>query len=473
MKLSIYGDSDVGRQRDHNEDSFIILADEENLWSEINNKTLDVSTTRGVIGVVADGMGGTNAGEVASEIAIKTVEEEIQKSVSLPETVDEIKKLMISMLLTGHKRIVKAARRSKETEGMGTTLIIVWIFNQSVFVVWSGDSRCYLYSPGEEKELRPFTDDHSLVWERVKIGEITPEEARLSEDSNLILQSLGGSYQKPEPDFKWGKIQKHDRILVCSDGLNSMLSDVGIQQILDFEKNSFRTCCSLIESANNAGGHDNITAVVMDVLEDDQAGMVPASSPERKRTKISWRYLVLPLAVLLILVGFLYRNEIGSAFHSNPTEGRQGDPETAGATEEIYIPENHVPEVSLAESTRTNTSAGGTVSGTIDSSRIEDVLNRAAGELLLVKKHLLVAEQGENVSFIKENRFVLDSIYKQFSLLESKFNSVASYTINTTQVEIDGIKVNDYPKASGIYLELSKECSKLKMRTESLIVKGE
>ena len=108
----------------------------------------------------------------------------------------------------------------------------------------------------------------------------------------------------------------------------------------------------------------------------------------------------------------------------------------------------------------------------IDSSRINDALKTATEDLLLVKKHLLVAEQSENVSFLKENRIILDSIYRQVTSLDSRIRSVATYKLNSFQVEIDGFKVYDFPKANSIYLEVLEACNSLKMRTESLIVHG-
>lgn len=472
MKLSICGKSNDGRQRDHNEDSFIILADIDNLWSEVNNQKLNVINSRGVICILADGMGGANAGELASEIAVKTVAEEIQKMESVPKAVDEIKKFMISMILTGHKRILKAARRSNENKGMGTTLVIAWFINQYIFVAWSGDSRCYLYRPEESKVLYPFTDDHSLVWERVKNGEITPEEARLSDESNLILQSLGGSLQKPEPDFRWGKINQNDRILVCSDGLNSMLSDVGIQQILEFEKNTCSTCQALVDSANNAGGYDNITVAIIDILEDEPGSHETAPPVTRKRRGIYRRFLIFLLALLLILTGYLFRNPIGSVFNSAPSKQQELELDSEGMIGDNTNRENAVPDYSQAESASSFRINQGTKSTSIDSSRINNALRTALEDLLLVKKHLLVAEQSENVSFFKENRIILDSIYRQFTSLDSSIRSVATYRLNSIQLEIDGFEVNDFTKANGIYLEVFKACNNLKMITESLIVQG-
>jgi len=270
MKLSVFGDTIVGKQRDHNEDSFVILNDVNNLWQEVNDRQITFSGSRGLIFAVADGMGGTNAGEVASAIALSTVRQEI---VSIPQNIgspDQVRKIFGSIIQTVNSSIIREAKKNTETQGMGTTIVLGWIFNNTLFVTWIGDSRCYHYNKNTYNELIPFSDDHSLVWSRVKSGEITPEEARLSSESNLLLQSLGDSFQEPRPDFKWINLSDKDRILLCSDGLNSMLSAIGIQQILDFSDSTKETCQSLINAANNAGGHDNITAILIDILETDK-----------------------------------------------------------------------------------------------------------------------------------------------------------------------------------------------------------
>ena len=225
MKIRFYGHSDVGANRDNNEDSFLILSHVENSWVEINEGYIDISDSQGAVFVVADGMGGANAGEVASGLAIQTIKEELLKLKTLPVELGEISRLMTSFAMAGHRRIIKEANKDRAREGMGTTIVLGWILKDCLYVVWSGDSRCYIHKKTKGIGLLPYTDDHSLVWVQVKNHEITPEEARLSDESNLILQSLGGSIKKPEPEFKWTRLENKDRILFCSDGVNSMRID--------------------------------------------------------------------------------------------------------------------------------------------------------------------------------------------------------------------------------------------------------
>ncbi|MRS05033.1 serine/threonine-protein phosphatase, partial [bacterium] len=324
MRLSIYGTTDVGRQREHNEDSLLIIYSDGNGWVEATNLETNLTDKSGVVCVVADGMGGANAGEVASEIAITTVRETIGKLISVPSVPQEVEKMLASIIQDGHNRIIKASKRSGSLIGMGTTIVIACFFGDNIYVSWSGDSRCYIYNKENSIELLPFTDDHSLVWERVKSKEISPEEARLSDDSNLILQSLGGASQKPDPEFRWAKLNKNDRILLCSDGLNSMLSNIGIQQILDYNSTPGETCESLIQAANNAGGRDNITAIIVDVSENEKAPVVTVVKetpsaiivPIKPRKRRLYFFSVLFVLILIITASIFYRTDVVKFFHS-------------------------------------------------------------------------------------------------------------------------------------------------------------
>jgi protein phosphatase len=307
MKISVFGDTIVGKQRDHNEDAFVILCDIDRQWQEINDQQINISQSRGLIFSVADGMGGTNAGEVASAIALDAVKEKIAAIPYKIKNPDQVHKIFNSIISSINSKILNEAKKNKETKGMGTTIVLGWIFKNTLFVTWIGDSRCYHYNKSTHDQLNPFSEDHSLVWSRVKGGEITPEEARLSNESNLLLQSLGDTFQNPKPDFKWIKLSANDRILLCSDGLNSMLSSVGIQQILDFSESTKETCQSLINAANNAGGHDNITAIIVDINEIDPGSK---STKREKYFNKSWFKVLITLLILAFIgTGIFFLNK--------------------------------------------------------------------------------------------------------------------------------------------------------------------
>jgi protein phosphatase len=307
MKISVFGDTIVGKQRDHNEDAFIILSDINGQWQEINDQQINISQSRGLIFSIADGMGGTKAGEVASAIALSTIKEKIAAIPSKIKNPDQVHKIFNPIISSINSNIINETKKNKETKGMGTTIVLGWIFKSTLYVTWIGDSRCYHYNKSKHDQLNPFSEDHSLVWSLVKSGEITPEEARLSNESNLILQSLGDTHQDPKPDFKWISLSTGDRILLCSDGLNSMLSAVGIQQILDFSESTKETCQGLINAANNAGGYDNITAIIVDINEIDPGSK---STMRTKYYNKSWfKGLITLLVLACIGAGIFFTNK--------------------------------------------------------------------------------------------------------------------------------------------------------------------
>lgn len=266
-KVEIFGMTDVGQVRDHNEDNFLISRNlKEKDWSYNRNEAVDLGPW-GALLLVADGMGGTNAGEVASHIAQESVKEDFEKLKEIPEGDKKREQLLVRMIKSAHERIVKHQRENLETAGMGTTLIIAWLIGNKLHVAWSGDSRCYVYRG--EALLQPFSDDHSLVWSLVKAGEISPEEARTHPESNIITQSLGEPSRPPKPSAKSTVLHPGDKVMVCSDGLNGMLSDEQIRHYLAQDIPVAEICRQLTDAANQAGGTDNITVLMAQVLDDE------------------------------------------------------------------------------------------------------------------------------------------------------------------------------------------------------------
>lgn len=482
MKLSFFGDTSVGRQRDHNEDSYLIFCNIDNNWVEVNNLEIDSSKSKGVVFVVADGMGGANAGEVASDIAVKTVKEHIAKITSVLKDTAEIQKILNLIVLDGHNKIIKASRRNNVMQGMGTTIVIGCIFNDTLYVAWCGDSRCYVYNKNYDKELLPFTDDHSLVWDRVKNKEITAEEARLSEDSNLILQSLGGTLQKPEPEFKWIKLKKNDRIILCSDGLNSMLSNIGIQQILDFNSTPKETCASLVQSANNAGGRDNITSIVIDVLDDSEIIVETDGPKDKKQVKRKKPYvlLILLILILFIVAGIYFRSEIANTFIHRFARDSSLVVQDSGFNNSIELnnyrdsvdPEP-VPGIADSNSFLStdqkvkNTPLISNNKIKIDSSNIEVHLREDVSKILSIKNNISMLKPGGAIydsTFYDENKAKLDSIMANISLQEELIKSVVIMNTNNHL-----IKIIDYTKANEIYIKIGKTLTKLEKTTNEII----
>jgi serine/threonine protein phosphatase PrpC len=298
MIVEIFASTDVGRNYQHNEDNFAICRDLSlREWVFKSNEETTISG-KGAVLLVADGMGGTNAGEVASDLAQQSVKRQFNALESIPSTDKDILSWLKKVILQAHEEIIAYQSSHLETAGMGTTLTVIWAFPQKSYVAWCGDSRLYIFR--DTVSLTPVTDDHSYVWEMVRVGELTPEEARLHPESNIITQSLGTPNYPPTPDAKMFELQQGDRLLLCSDGLNSMLSDAQISSILSQEQGTMNTCKRLVEEANKAGGKDNITVIVLDVKEEVPAvKTVTVSQKLRKKNKVK-NVIIGVMGVLLV-----------------------------------------------------------------------------------------------------------------------------------------------------------------------------
>lgn len=298
MQLEIFASTNDGRIRPHNEDNYSVVAHN---WSA-QNKIIQVDNSTGVLLIVADGMGGTNAGEVASQIATETISNCYKSLLQIPKNDDERLSLLKRFILQAHQEIIKEGKRNPESAGMGTTAVISLIIDNKAYIAWSGDSRFYLFR--EESGLKPMTDDHSWVWEEVLKGTLTPEQARVHEKSNYILQSLGDANEPPKPSALTIQLQNKDRFFLCSDGLNSMLPDSHIEQIIaDKSLDTTKLCRNLIESANNAGGHDNITVIVCEVSSDINKAELPIELPQKRKSSAKVILISSFALLVFILVG--------------------------------------------------------------------------------------------------------------------------------------------------------------------------
>ncbi len=219
----------------------------------------------GIIMAVADGMGGLNAGEVASRTAIGAIRNyfTFNRPSELLKNAGSHTAVLEKCIMDAHSCIVEHARKNPDSEGMGTTLVIAWIVGQHAYVAWCGDSRCYLSRNGV---LRQISKDHSYVQELVEGGKITQEDAFFHPNRNIITQSLGDESRLPSPTCAFTDIKNGDKLLLCSDGLNSMLQDVEIESILEYSTGGTANR-ELVDAANRAGGHDNITVIVAEIGE--------------------------------------------------------------------------------------------------------------------------------------------------------------------------------------------------------------
>lgn len=230
------GSTDTGRQRDHNEDAFAI---EPGLG----------------IALLADGMGGHNAGEVASEMAIATTLAILSQTQGLSAQ-DRLE----TAIQASHAGIREKAASSNRYQGMGTTLVAVVLDSDTLAVGHVGDSRLYRLRKGE---LELLTRDHSLLQEFIDKGLYTPEEARQKVARNILTQALGLE-EAVRIDIGEFPLQAGDRYLLCSDGLHEMVSDNEISALLGRAQPLPEVCNTLIELANAKGGKDNITVVIIE-----------------------------------------------------------------------------------------------------------------------------------------------------------------------------------------------------------------
>ena len=349
MKFSLFGITDVGRSRTHNEDDFAICKDlSEKKWGFKRGEILSLPKL-GALLIVADGMGGENAGEVASHLAQAAVKEDFDQLEEAPETAAEREDLLAKSILRAHQAVVNHQHNNLETAGMGTTLIVAWVIEESVHVAWSGDSRCYIYNG--QNSLYPFTEDHSLVWQMVEDDQMTPEEARVHPESNIVTQSLGDEKNPPQPSVKSTKLYKGNRLILCSDGLNGMLSDEQIQSILEEGGSIDETCGKLVNSANEAGGEDNITCLMVEIHEGPKPSSEDLAAQTQVKSKTSTTQIlrkknsnknlaILSLFVVIaVLAAWIYFGERSPEVIADPV---LQDPD-AGQTEEP------------ADSTETNT----------------------------------------------------------------------------------------------------------------------
>ena len=239
LKLVAAGVTDVGRVREGNEDGF-----------------LDESLRLGVV-AVADGMGGHRAGEVASATALESLRAAVAAGRPLRDAI-----------VDANDAVLEKSVSDQQLRGMGTTLTAGTLGTDGNLVIGHvGDSRAYLFHGGE---LTQITDDHSLVEEMVRTGELTPEQAESHPQRSIITRALGID-PEVEVDVYPVQLGVGDRVLLCSDGLTTMVRSEDIAGILEREPDPERAAQLLVDAANAAGGEDNITAVVVEAVEDETA----------------------------------------------------------------------------------------------------------------------------------------------------------------------------------------------------------
>ncbi|MDD7220286.1 MAG: Stp1/IreP family PP2C-type Ser/Thr phosphatase [Clostridia bacterium] len=239
--MRIYSATDVGQKRKMNQDYVFASAD-------------PVGNLPNLF-VVADGMGGHNAGDYASSHAVWTLVDEIREDADFNPV-----KVIRHAIESANTQIIDQAQSNERLRGMGTTMVVATIVGHYAYIANVGDSRLYVI----DKQIQQITKDHSLVQEMVRMGEINAEEARNHPDKNIITRALGAE-KTVDIDFFDLKLEPGSVVLMCSDGLSNMVEDKKIEEIIsDSDKNLEEKGEILISEANRNGGKDNIAIVLIE-----------------------------------------------------------------------------------------------------------------------------------------------------------------------------------------------------------------
>jgi PPM family protein phosphatase len=258
LNAKVFGRTDVGTVRDHNEDNFLVAnltTGASGLRPEIRNHDIGYM---GSLFLVCDGMGGAAAGEVASALAVEAIHEKMAVQTEFIDRHDLARKLLDSILYA-NEVILQSALKNREQKGMGTTCTAATLLDDILLLGQVGDSRAYVI---RNKKLYQVTQDQTLVNKLMELGQLNAEDAEKYEHSHVILQALGVR-EKVKPVLSLVELLPGDALLVCSDGLNDALKDPEILDVINSDPNGdpVQICKSLTDTACAHGANDNITVI--------------------------------------------------------------------------------------------------------------------------------------------------------------------------------------------------------------------
>lgn len=235
MKISAFGQSDLGKRRQKNEDCFLV-------------------DSRNELFAVADGVGGQPAGEIASRLAIDQL---LHYLYEVPDSQDDLVKALSEVFHNVNQEVRQVSADKTEWQGMATTLVAAWLKEQALIIGNVGDSRAYLV---RDQEIVQLTEDHNIRNEQKRLG-LTLNEEKLAGMANIVTRVIGS--EESEADCRILDIEIGDRLLLCSDGLTGMVDDTIIQTVIQSTSSPQEGCRMLIDLANRNGGKDNITVVLV------------------------------------------------------------------------------------------------------------------------------------------------------------------------------------------------------------------
>ncbi|MBQ8938917.1 MAG: serine/threonine-protein phosphatase [Paludibacteraceae bacterium] len=322
--------------RPNNEDNYQVdenLADDR--WGFTADKEIPLGE-KGALLVVCDGMGGMNAGEIASQIAVNTIKEWFDAEKLTDKVLGSsasIRHYIADAIQAADAAIKKDGKDNPEHEGMGSTIVLAWLLDKKVYVGWCGDSRIYRYNP--KSGLERLSHDHSYVQELVDAGKLTEELAFDHPNNNIITRSLGDPRGKAQPDTKEYDLCNEDIIMLCSDGLCGCLRDNEIEELIKQHQTSMQECRDALWDADEAAGwHDNVTIALAQIISGG-AVVTDASSVSQtmsnskaeliRKNKILKQVLGAVIAcIVLCVAGFLCWRHVG-AFTTNGENPKSGD----------------------------------------------------------------------------------------------------------------------------------------------------
>ncbi len=238
--MRIFGKTDLGLIRETNQDAFSFGSfDDVNCWA-----------------VVCDGMGGVSGGQVASAICVEKISEALKRGYRDKMSISSAKNLLISAITAANSAVFKESQENYELKGMGTTVVAVLVIDSIAVIAHVGDSRAYILND----DIKPVTKDHSFVQLLIDTGKITEEEAKVHPDRNVITRAVGIEHVV-DVEIDVVDIDVNDKLLICTDGLNGYVEDVDILKTVNEYGDS--SAEKLVETANNAGGRDNVTVVIL------------------------------------------------------------------------------------------------------------------------------------------------------------------------------------------------------------------
>lgn len=279
IQVRLFARTDVGQIREHNEDNFVVVDLTRRTRGLLEANRAGVIGKDGALFAVCDGMGGAAAGEIASQLAVDILYERMIEGPedAHPVARDDLARRLVRAIESAGLRIFQEAKVDRTRRGMGTTVTAAALLDDHLFFAQVGDSRGYLLRSGELVQL---TRDQSLVNQLIEAGQLTEEEAETFEHNNIILQALGTA-DTVQVDLTFCELRRGDTLLLCSDGLSGMVRFDEIRDVLRTTPDPLEACKLLTERANQAGGHDNITVIVVQFDGDGLKPLEPGGEPPK------------------------------------------------------------------------------------------------------------------------------------------------------------------------------------------------